>query len=67
MPHWIALTNGGHTVYVTNENSNDVSVVDLDQKQVIDTIPVGQAPRKIVIQPSAQMEMTPEMTATSQS
>jgi YVTN family beta-propeller protein len=28
-----------------------VSVVDIDNKQVIATVPVGNGPRKIVIQP----------------
>jgi YVTN family beta-propeller protein len=36
---------------VTNESSNDVSVVSIDNKQVIATVPIGNGPRKIVIQP----------------
>jgi YVTN family beta-propeller protein len=34
---------------VTNEGSNDVSVVDLQSGQVT-SIPVGNAPRKVVVQ-----------------
>jgi YVTN family beta-propeller protein len=49
MPHWIGLM--GHEAWVTNENSNDISVVDLVQRSVVGTIPVGNAPRKIVVQP----------------
>jgi len=49
MPHWIGLT--GHEAWVTNETSNDISVVDLVQHSVVATIPVGNAPRKIVVQP----------------
>jgi len=49
MPHWIALTPDSKTAYVTNENSNNVSVVDLASHAVTATIPVGNAPRKIVI------------------
>ena len=49
-PHWQA-SNDGEKVYVTNEGSNDVSVVDLGTGQTI-TIPVGTAPRKVVVQPA---------------
>jgi YVTN family beta-propeller protein len=48
-PHWQA-SNGDQKVYVTNEGSNDVSVVDLVSGQTR-TIAVGAAPRKIVVQP----------------
>ncbi len=51
MPHWIGLTSDSQWAYVTNENSNDVSVIDLADRTVTTTIPVGNAPRKIVIQP----------------
>jgi YVTN family beta-propeller protein len=51
MPHWIAVSSDGGFAYVTNEKSNDVSVVSLDSKAVIATIPIGNGPRKIVIQP----------------
>jgi len=47
MPHWIAATSDNHFAYVTNEKSNDVSVVDLTGNSVKTTIPVGNAPRKI--------------------
>lgn len=49
-PHWQA-SNDGKMVYVTNEGSNDVTVVDIGTGQT-KTIPVGTAPRKIVIQPA---------------
>jgi YVTN family beta-propeller protein len=48
-PHWQAATGDGKTVYVTNEGSNDVTVVDLTAGQT-KTIPVGKAPRKVVVQ-----------------
>jgi YVTN family beta-propeller protein len=51
MPHWIAANSQGTTAWVTNEGSNDVSVVDLATGKVTATIPIGNAPRKIVIQP----------------
>jgi len=49
-PHWQA-SNDGKKVYVTNEGSNDVTVVDVLTGQKT-TIPVGTAPRKVVVQPS---------------
>jgi len=51
MPHWIAESSDGGFAYVTNEGSNDVSVMSLDNKNVIATVPIGGGPRKIVIQP----------------
>ena len=59
MPHWIALTPNGHTAYVTNEKDNDLSVVDLATHKVTATIPLGQAPRKIVIQPAPSPRRRP--------
>jgi YVTN family beta-propeller protein len=52
MPHWIAATSDNQFAYVTNEHSNDVTVVDLSSGSVTARIPVGKAPRKIVIQPT---------------
>jgi YVTN family beta-propeller protein len=49
-PHWMA--SDGKTVWVTNEGSNDVSVVDLASGKT-SAIAVGTAPRKIVVQPAA--------------
>jgi YVTN family beta-propeller protein len=49
-PHWMA--SDGKTVWVTNEGSNDVSAVDLASGRTT-TIAVGNAPRKIVVQPVA--------------
>jgi YVTN family beta-propeller protein len=48
-PHWLALSGDGKTAYVTNEGSNDVSVVDVANGSTT-TIAVGKAPRKIVVQ-----------------
>lgn len=54
MPHWIALSPDGGTAYVTNEASNDLSVVDLGSQTVVATVQVGGAPRKIaVVTPNA--------------
>ena len=48
-PHWVAGGPDGKTALTTNEDSNDVSLIDLESGTVI-TIPVGNAPRKIVVQ-----------------
>jgi len=51
-PHWMAAATGGGTLYVTNEGSNSLSVVDL-ASGTTKTITVGNAPRKVVVQPDA--------------
>jgi len=48
-PHWMSVSSDGKTAYVTNEGSNDLSVVDL-ASQKVETIAVGNAPRKVVVQ-----------------
>ena len=47
-PHWVA-SGDGKSAYVTNEGSNDVTVVDLATGQT-KSIAVGNAPRKVVVQ-----------------
>ena len=48
-PHWVAASADGRKAYVTNEGSNDVTVVDLAAGTTT-TIAVGTAPRKVVVQ-----------------
>ena len=43
--------------------ANDLSIVDLGARKVLGTIPVGNAPRKIVVQPGA-VGSPPAATAT---
>jgi YVTN family beta-propeller protein len=50
-PHWVGISSNGALAYVTNEGSNDVSVVDLRGRRIVATIPVGNAPRKVAVQP----------------
>src|SRR5262249_60480546 len=52
-PHWSTSSSDGRMAFVTNENSNDVSVVDLASRTVTATIAVGNAPRKIAVQPTS--------------
>jgi len=51
-PHWVAASSDGGTMYVTNEGSNDLTIVDLATNSTR-SVPVGNAPRKIVVQPAA--------------
>lgn len=51
-PHWLDASADGAQIYVTNEGSNSVSVVDLAGAPTRE-IAVGNAPRKIAIQPLA--------------
>ena len=39
MPHWIAASSDNHFAYVTNEKSNDVSMVDLTTNTVLPQFP----------------------------
>jgi YVTN family beta-propeller protein len=48
-PHWATASGDGKTAYVTNEGSNDFTVVDLTNGRTT-TIAVGNAPRKVVVQ-----------------
>ena len=46
------LFENGHHAFVSNLDSNDVSVIDTEAKKVIATIPVGTAPVGIAIKES---------------
>jgi YVTN family beta-propeller protein len=48
-PHWATTSGDGKTVYVTNEGSNDVTVIDLATGKT-STVAVGNVPRKVVVQ-----------------
>lgn len=48
-PHWLDQSADGKKLWVSNEGSNDVSVVDLAGGPM-HLVPVGNAPRKIVVQ-----------------
>src|SRR5262249_18923533 len=48
-PHWATTSSDGKKAFVTNEGSNDATFVDLATGQTT-TIPVGNAPRKVVVQ-----------------
>jgi len=44
-----------NTIYVTNQKSNTVSVIDGSTNSVIDSIDVGQYPRRIVVNPESNI------------
>ena len=50
-PHWVTVSSDGKTAYVPNEGSNDFSIVDLATGKSA-TIAIGNAPRKVVVQPA---------------
>lgn len=54
-PHWLDLSADGKKLWVSNEGSNDVSVVDLAGGPV-HTVAVGNAPRKVAVQRVAATE-----------
>jgi YVTN family beta-propeller protein len=56
-PHWVAAGPEGKTALTTNEDSNDVSVIDLENGTVTN-IRVGNAPRKIVVQTAAARQQS---------
>jgi YVTN family beta-propeller protein len=51
-PHWATVSGDGKTAYVSNEGSNDVTIIDLATGGTT-TVAVGRAPRKIVVQHAA--------------
>jgi YVTN family beta-propeller protein len=54
-PHWLDLSADGKKLWVSNEGSNDVSVVDLAGGPA-HTVAVGNAPRKVAVQRVAAAE-----------
>jgi YVTN family beta-propeller protein len=51
LAHWITPFDEGTGAYVTNEGDNNVVAVDYASKRVTDTIPIGNGPRKMALQP----------------
>jgi YVTN family beta-propeller protein len=62
-PHWVAGGPGGKTALTTNEDSNDVSIVDLESGAVTN-IPVGNAPRKIAVQTASAQQRSSNRRVT---
>lgn len=51
MAHWIAVTADRKVAYITNEGDDNVSMVDLEKRQLVTSFPVGKAPRKMALKP----------------
>ncbi len=62
-PHWVVSGPEGKTALTSNEDSNDVSIVDLESGAVTN-IPVGNAPRKIVAQTAAARQRSSSRRVT---
>jgi len=48
-PNWMAFTPDGKTLFVSNTQSNTVSAIDVKSKKLVATIPVGKAPKRILV------------------
>jgi YVTN family beta-propeller protein len=51
----VAITPDGTSAYVTNENSNSVSVIDTTSNEVVATIAVGGQPRGVATTPDGTL------------
>jgi YVTN family beta-propeller protein len=52
-PHWLTMSGDGKTAFVTNEGSNDLSIVDIESGKTT-SVTVGKMPRKLVVQQVTQ-------------
>jgi YVTN family beta-propeller protein len=50
-PHGVVVDPGGRRAWVTNTYSDDVSVIDLEARAVVATVPTGRAPNGITFTP----------------
>jgi YVTN family beta-propeller protein len=54
-PHGVAITPDNRHVFVTNDGSNDVSVIEVASLEVVSTVPgVGIAPHMVAISPDGK-------------
>jgi len=63
-PHWSAVSNDGKTAYVTNEGSNDLTMINLADGKT-STVAVGKAPRKVVVQNTGASRAELDSSGTS--
>jgi len=50
-PAYVAFSNNGNLAYVTNQQGNNVSVIDASSDRILRTIDVGQEPLGLVVNP----------------
>jgi YVTN family beta-propeller protein len=62
----LCTSHAGDRVYVANNKGDSVSAIDTLTKQLIATIPVGQARRELELRPTAR-RFTPPTKRTGQS
>src|SRR5262249_19515421 len=55
-PIAVAITPDGTHAFVTNQNSNTVSVIETATNTVVATVPVGAAPFAVAITPAPSVE-----------
>ncbi len=54
-PHGLAITRDNRYVFVTNDGSDDVSVIDVSALSVVSTVPaVGNGPHMVAIRPGGK-------------
>lgn len=53
-PVSVAAAPNSRLAYVSNLESDDVTVIDLSRNEVVATVPVGKAPRRIALSPDAK-------------
>jgi PQQ-dependent catabolism-associated beta-propeller protein len=51
----VAQTSASYLVYVTNEDSNNVTVIDGDTHNVLQTIDIGKRPRGLKVSPDGRL------------
>jgi YVTN family beta-propeller protein len=54
-PHGMAITQDGHTVYVSGDGSSSLDVIDTATDKVVKTINVGKAPNGIALTPDNKL------------
>lgn len=47
--NWIEFTPDGKLALVSNTGSGDVSVIDVDERQVVHTVGVGPSPKRLAV------------------
>lgn len=48
-PNWITFTPDGRRAYVSNAFENTVSAIDCEKREVLSTIKVGEAPKRLAV------------------
>jgi YVTN family beta-propeller protein len=58
LPYGVTISRDGRRAYISNHDSDTVSVIDTGNNTVIATITVGEAPERIAITPDGQAIFT---------